>query len=372
MKTKRIKMKTKRILSLLLRGALILALMSLFACFETTTEDEKGDDDTNIGTDGGSAMQLTQSNICEETTELINSISLGDFGTMTSTGTTGSQSVVSLKRVIFAATTTTCPTTTMEPPLTFDFTKLPSTMTVTVDYGNGCTPTGSNVTMSGKLVVVFTKLSVVNSSTEGSLDIVCDYTMTATNLSSEENTLNGKVSGSVDITTNLATGAMTGTMSMDFNNFTEGNKTVNGYVSLKFNIDDDELGTTKVTLKDFSGGQSKYSGTIDIAQNTETSSIIAMDITSTNGNIDMMISSTKSTDGKTTTINTTGTSTYKGLTFSMTDVVLEAEACKTEPISGTMDWTDVNGNTAEVVFDGVCDGKFTVTMNGGSSSSCSN
>ncbi len=275
-----------------------------------------------------------------------------DFFRYQSAVTLGMSTVTDIMNQILESTSGgTCPQVTVTPPLD-DLSALPPSITITADYGGGCTATDGS-TMSGRTVLALTNLAMTDTS------VVLDLALTATNLRRNGTlALNGSVSGHIAlaIADNIVTQA---TASLQFSNFQAADSLITGGLTLtgtNIDLSGGTLGSATVTLNNLAAaGYTAYSGTLTISSaGADTTQIVAALVTSQgNVNMTLMIQTTQLDDSTRMVLNTPVPGTIGGYAVAFTNVVVDTGVCSGYPTGGSVTASQ-GGSGVTVAFTPSC------------------
>ena len=225
----------------------------------------------------------------------------------------------------------TCPVVTVTPPLE-GLSDLPPAITMTVNYGSGCTADDGS-TMSGQAVLAITNL--IQTGTTGSGSINLDYALTATNLRQNgELLLKGSVSGHVAL--NIGT-VITAAVNFHFNNFQASDSTISGNLTMNATLSSlsSETATINVSISFdnlTASGYTVSSGTLQVTGSGSSGTIDANLVTS-QGVVDLTLTF-QSPNDTTTVISTASPGTIAGYTVTLTNVTLNTSVCARFPAAG--------------------------------------
>lgn len=224
-------------------------------------------------------------------------------------------------------TTVKCPLATSVPPLD-NLETFPPSLTITFDFGTGCTVTdeGVNATVGGKGVITITNLVATETSVKGNIAV------TLTNMKVNGVLVaNGGLSAALNITVGSA----------------GGEPTYSGPVTVTVN---------HLQLPDGLA----FDGTLTINLKTDGTSTISTNVTSSPHNVAIKLNNVTvatQADGS-VLINTTSASTVGDYAVTITNLKVDAEVCQTGAIGGSMSFTK-GGQTGTVKFDSTCNYTYT-------------
>jgi hypothetical protein len=216
----------------------------------------------------------------------------------------------------------TCPVATSVPPLA-NLDTLPSTLTLTFDFGNGCMVASdtAHATVAGKMVVSVNNAVLTDTVLSGTLAV----TMTNVKLNGVL-VANGGVSATFNVIANSsgATPTYSGVVTASLNNLQLPNNIgFNGTITLNLNTG----GTTTVST-------SVVSSPSNVLINFNNMTVVSQG------------------DGS-VLINTSAASTVGVYTVSISNVRINPSVCQTGAISGTVSFTS-GGRTGVVTFNNTC------------------
>ncbi len=252
------------------------------------------------------------------------------------TATSGMTAVTDiLGQILGTSSGSTCPQVTVNPdPATINLSALPSAITITASYGNGCTPSGSTAVTSGQVVLAITNLSVNSDFTSISLD----YSLTSTNLTQGGVVLlNGSVSG------HIAFAGSQLNASANFNNFQVADSTISGSMAIaatNLNLSGStvDVGDMTITLNNLTAaGYTVTSGTVTLssAAGSMTGQLTA-NLNTSQGSVNISMTSERlGSTGYAYTFSTTVPGTIAGYTVTMTNVTMDT-TCANNPIAGSV------------------------------------
>ncbi len=221
----------------------------------------------------------------------------------------------------------TCPVATSVPPLT-NLDVIPPTLTITFDFGNGCTVTdeGLHATVAGKGVITLTNIVVTDTALSGNVAIALT---------------NVKVNGVL-----VANGNVSATFNITLGN-AGGNPSYAGTVNITL---------TNFQLPDGLG----FSGTIGINLNSVGTTTITTNVTSSPNNVTIKLNGVTvapQSDGS-VLINTTAASTVGAYAITISNLKVDADVCQTGALAGSMSYTK-GGQTGTVTFNSTCNYTYT-------------
>jgi hypothetical protein len=257
-----------------------------------------------------------------------------DFFKYQSTVTKAMAAVIAIIPQIMSETTGTCPQVTINPPLE-GLEDLPPAITITANYGSGCTAAGGS-TMSGQVVLAITNLAQTDETS-----ISLDYALTATNLKQDGNLLlNGSVSG------NIAVNSGSINASAHFNNF----QTVDSSISGDLTITVTNLTSGPITIS-FNNlmavGYMVYSGTLNVTS-TGGNTTLDADLVTSQGVVDLILTVQSPSDTQ-IIVNTAQPGTIAGYTVTLTNVTMDTGVCNGYPSSGSATVSQ-GGSSVTVAF----------------------
>jgi hypothetical protein len=226
--------------------------------------------------------------------------------------------------------TGTCPVVTTVPLLS-DLSTLPPAITLTANYGSGCTAKDGS-TMSGQLVLAVTNL------TQTATALNLDFAFTPTNLKRNGvPVLEGSISG--HITLNISGENLTGaTVNIHFNSFkVAGGISISGNLTITAtNLDTSQL-TGGITLSFdhlTTAGYAVYSGTVTVTSTSSSSYQMVCNLDTSQGvvNLTLTVQAPSSTQA---VVNSTP-GTIAGYTVTYTNVTLDTTVCNGYPSSGSV------------------------------------
>jgi hypothetical protein len=264
-----------------------------------------------------------------------------------------------LNQILGTSSGGTCPQVTIVPPLD-NLTTLPSAITLTASFGNGCKPSGSTDTLSGQVVLAITNLNVSNDLSNISLN----YALTATNLkrNGDEVILNGAVSG------NIAFAGSQLTASVNFNNFQAAGSAFSGGMSIaatNLSLGDTiNFGTTTITFNNLTvAGYTVTSGTLTLTSPSSGTTQMVATLNTNEGavNLTLRVQTVQTPTGSTRTIiSTTTPGTIGGYTVTVNNVTIDS-ACANNPLAGSVTVSQ-GGSTVTRTFSATCTPADSVTV----------
>ncbi|WP_027183596.1 hypothetical protein [Desulfovibrio inopinatus] len=238
-----------------------------------------------------------------------------------------------------------CPDISATPSLV-SWIGLPTTLTLTIDFGTGCTGYDGAL-RSGNIVVTFSNLAQTTSGLSADIDIVFNELNKNGDL-----ILDGAASGSVRTT--MASGELQEVyLSLALTDLTNGSQTLNGSFQMTVTKDNSgEFNTASVTVANLSiGDVTVTSGTIDITK-TNTGGSAEMHLDTSLGQVDIVFS-IDATQLPVVVIQGQTTGTVGPFNVVLTDVTYDPTQCLQYPISGTVTLTQ-GPVTYETTFTDLC------------------
>ncbi len=246
----------------------------------------------------------------------------------------------------------TCPQVTTNPP-TINPAALPSAITITASYGNGCTPPpapdGTTVTMSGEVLLYIYNLSVGSDFSSISLD----YSLAATNVQQNGKILlHGYVSGNIafansQLNASAHFGQLPGsdsaiTISGDMTitaNIAQSGGAYGGNIAVSF----DNLAAAGYTVT---------SGTLTLssASGSMTGQVEA-NLNTSQGSVNISMTSEKLSNTR-YTFSTPTPGTIAGYTVTLDNVTMDS-ACSNNPLAGSVA-VSAGGSTVSRTFNATC------------------
>ena len=245
----------------------------------------------------------------------------------------------------------TCPHVDVNPPLT-DLSALPSAITITANYGNGCLATDGS-TMSGQTVLAITNIAMTETS------ISLDFALTATNMTRNGVlVLNGSVSGSIALNIGGGGSVITqATVSVNFNNFQVADSVMSGGITVSAaNIDLGgtlDVGNVTITFNNLTAaGYTVTSGTATMTNTGSNTFQLVANLDTSEGVVNMTL--TVLTPSETRIIVSTPTpGTISGYTVTLNNVIADTTVCDGYPSGGSVTASQ-GGDTATVTFTPSC------------------
>lgn len=211
-----------------------------------------------------------------------------------------------------------------------DLENLPSSITVTANFGAGYTPEGSTSVYSGQAVISITNLAL------GQTGITANMVMTATNVKRDgQLILNGTMSMSINIgilgsnITLLANAVFTNLQILD--------STINGGVSINvpaINLTTGEFQTMTLTFNQLTTQDFQISGTVVLTDNGNGYDAV-FNLTTNEGPVTGTMRIDTSNPDQ-TVLSTPSTMTMGGYTVDINNVILAPETCTDYPIGGNI------------------------------------
>jgi hypothetical protein len=290
---------------------------------------------------------LPNSSPLDEPMEIINKV-LALFKYQ-STVTLAMQTVTDIMgQILNSGSGSTCPQVSINPPLT-DLSALPSAITLTASYGNGCTATDGS-TISGQVVLAVTNLAM----SETSLGL--NFALTATNLTRNGVLmLNGSVSGNIALNMNdsVITQANAG---VRFNNFQVAESSLSGDLTMtatNLNLSSKTADNVTISFNNLTAADyTVSSGTLQLTNaGLNTIQMVANLITQQgNVSVTLLVQSPSSTR---TIISTPSPGTFGNCTVTLTNVTLDTSVCNGYPSDGSIT-VSKGGSSATVTFTPTC------------------
>jgi hypothetical protein len=264
-----------------------------------------------------------------------------------STVTLGIQTVTDIMgKILSSSPGGTCPQVTVNPPLT-DLSALPSTITITASYGNGCTATDGS-TMSGQVILVIANLAM----TETSFSL--DYTLTATNLTRNGVLmLNGSVSGNIALKLNGSV-ITQATVSVHFDNFQVAESSISGNLTMTATNLDLSGGTVNITDMTISfdnltaAGYTVNSGTLQVTSAGSNTIQMVANLNTDQGAVNITLIIQTPSDTR-TIIRTPTPGTIADYMVTLTNVTMDKNVCGGYPSNGSIT-VSKGGSSTTVVF----------------------
>ncbi len=226
---------------------------------------------------------------------------------------------------------------TINPPMeTLDLNNLPSTITMTANFGTGYTPEGSTSVFTGQAVIQITNL-ILNQQTGA---ISANAALTATNVRQDgQLLLNGAMTLGVNVAM-LGDNTLSATANMTFINLESLNFKANGGIGLSIppmNLSGGQLTQPIVlTFNQFTTQDFQISGTVTISQIGADSINALFDLDTNQGEMNGLIR-INGINGDQATISTpSGPLTAGGYSVTINNVVMDAAVCQDMPYSGNI------------------------------------
>jgi hypothetical protein len=249
---------------------------------------------------------------------------------------------------ILSSTGGTCPQVTVNPPLT-NLETLPSAITITASYGNGCT-SSDGATVSGQIVLAITNLTMSDTS------INLDYAVTATNLTQNGVLLlNGSVSGHVAL--NISGSVITlANVSVHFDNFQVANNSISGNLTIaatNIDLSGGTVGNITITFTNLTAaGYTVSSGTLKVTSTGSNTIQVVADLDTSQGDVNITLT-VQSPSSTRTIVSTPNPGTIGGYAVTLTNVTMDTVLCKSHPIAGSVTASQ-GGSIVTVVFTPGC------------------
>jgi hypothetical protein len=249
-----------------------------------------------------------------------------DFYNYQSSLTSAVALVGSIISQMMGGTSSTCPVVTIVPPQDTWASSMPPAITITANYGSGCTADDDS-TMSGQVVLAVTNITATTTAYN------LDFALTPTNLKRNGVTvLEGSVSGHIAL--NQSGGTLTGaTVSIHFNNFKVANISISGNLT----ITAANLSTGPITISFdhlTAAGYAVYSGTLTLTIPGSNTYQMAVNLDTSQGVVNLTL--TVQTSGTQTIVNTSSPGTIAGYTVTYTNVTMNSSVCGGYPSSGSV------------------------------------
>ena len=254
---------------------------------------------------------------------------------------------IALLALIGDPATSTCPVITRS-PAEIDLQNPPARIEAGVDFGDGCQPEGGELLMAGSLDFLMQNLVIAETSMNA------EFSMEAEALSVDgKPIMDGGISGGLSVTSmeplNL-------TANLQMNDFAFLEEGVSGSLELTMTGLDTEgmsAGNITLTMDDLGTADTHFSGTVSMVVQGENNLSVVLDLTGTEGEIDLDLLLVSDSEAETLEISTTGKGSVTGVTVELDKVLIDPAACANMPVSGSIDfWYD--GEHYRMIFDGAC------------------
>ncbi|NBD37867.1 MAG: hypothetical protein GVY10_04785 [Verrucomicrobia bacterium] len=254
---------------------------------------------------------------------------------------------IALLALIGDPATSTCPVITRE-PAELDLENPPPRLEAGVDFGNGCQPEGSELLIAGNFGFLLQNLFIGESSMNA------DFSMEAEALSIDGlQIMDGSISGGLSVTSmeplNL-------TANVQMNNFALLEERVSGSIELTMTGLDTEgmtAGNINLAINDLGTADTRFSGSVAMVVENENNLSVVLDLTGTEGEIDLDLALVTDSEAEILEISTTEKGSVTGVTVELDQVLIDPSVCANMPVSGSIDfWYD--GEHYRMIFDGAC------------------
>jgi hypothetical protein len=264
----------------------------------------------------------------------------------------------------------TCPVQTSDPELTGEEETLPSYLTQTISFGDGCVgPDG--ISRSGTLTIALTDIVETAIAETAGTSLTANFAITADNLVSDGvSVANGGASGSFVAVTNADDELQSGNANLTFNNLLLGPDLYSGSLGVAVENLDLNSGTGQLLL-DFSNFVSPAisisSGSITIAPGSvDGSQVLIIDIVTGDGPIQLNVTVFQVLDqfGDPLTglwLISSEAGQFGDWVVELDDVRVDKAVCYSYPVGGTILISDPNDPESpawEVLFTNACDGTY--------------
>ncbi len=244
----------------------------------------------------------------------------------------------------------TCPSTNVV-PYPIDIFNLPSSITITASYGNGCTATDDS-TISGQAELAITNIAITGTS------LSLDYALSATNLTRNGALLlNGSVSGHIAL--NISGSVITqANVSVHFNNFQVADSVISGNMTMAAtNIMKSggtySFGSITVSFNNLTAaGYTVSGGMVTVTSTGSNSFQMVANLNTSQGALNMTLTVQSPSDTR-IIVSTPTPATIGGYTVTLTNVTMDTNVCNGYPSNGSVTASQ-GGSSATVVFTPSC------------------
>lgn len=224
----------------------------------------------------------------------------------------------------------TCPVVTSDPPIS-NLETLPPSLTVSLNYGTGCTASDGS-TMSGGVTLQLSNLSLSAASSSSPITVSGNFSLVLDKLRKNWVLLgNGQVAGNANLAISLSSssGQSSGSLNIQLTNLVLSTGTlINGTVALT------------------------------VASNTQQNASI--NLSTSNGPIVLALQLTENSSNDVITVNSTSPGTVGNYSAQISNLQMNPAVCENYPVGGTISFTK-SGQTSTVTFNGSCDGNYSYT-----------